>query len=432
MAAGSRGHVALRGLAVLTVSAFGAAGAAGLGLPPLAALTGALDGSRQPRGQVWGAARRGRPAGARRRPLRRPPPRERGLAAPGHRGHRGRGGHRLDACAPGHRRSCAAWSSPAAAPPSPRQRSRARRSPTPPLPRSRAPAAGAGLAHRAHRPGPTARRGPGEDLGDDSRAHRPRRDADRPPRGLALAAQRAAAGAGRRPRAVADACRALYRANHARVGDDPDLVLPGTVLHPEHRRLDHPRPEGHAMSTSPTLSRAATTACAGHRPARPTGPRSPSSAWARRPGRSRSPCPRCRGPSPSTSPRRPACPRTPELRLVTGGGRPPRTSSRGRHGSPRRRWRCSAATGRSQLLRWTSQRVYADLGRRVSILGRSSVVTQRLRTVRPQVRSVHVFQPTPQSAEVSVHVRHGRRSRAIAARLELEGGRWQCTALQLG
>jgi hypothetical protein len=48
------------------------------------------------------------------------------------------------------------------------------------------------------------------------------------------------------------------------------------------------------------------------------------------------------------------------------------------------------------------------------------------------VRSVHVFLPQPQSAEVSVHVRHGERSRAIAARLEHRGGRWVCTALELG
>ncbi len=85
-----------------------------------------------------------------------------------------------------------------------------------------------------------------------------------------------------------------------------------------------------------------------------------------------------------------------------------------------------------QLVRWTSNRVYADLGRRVRILGRTTQATQRVRTIRPQVRSVHVYQPTPEAAEVSVHVRHGQRSRALAARLDLVGGRWQCTALQLG
>ena len=86
----------------------------------------------------------------------------------------------------------------------------------------------------------------------------------------------------------------------------------------------------------------------------------------------------------------------------------------------------------TQLLRWTSARVYQDLGRRVRILGRTAPAPQRLRTIRPQVRSVHVFQPAPTSAEVSVHVRYGQRSRALAARLELQGGHWTCTALLVG
>jgi hypothetical protein len=85
-----------------------------------------------------------------------------------------------------------------------------------------------------------------------------------------------------------------------------------------------------------------------------------------------------------------------------------------------------------QLLRWTSAAVYSDLDRRVRILARTSPAPQRRRTIRPQVRSVRVFQPEPYCAEVSVHVRHGQRSRAIAARLELEGGRWSCTVLELG
>lgn len=86
----------------------------------------------------------------------------------------------------------------------------------------------------------------------------------------------------------------------------------------------------------------------------------------------------------------------------------------------------------AQLVRWTSQRVYLELERRLAILHRTQDAGRRMRTVRPQVRSVHVFHPTPHSAEVSVHVRHGQRSRAIAARLELVRGRWQCTALLLG
>ncbi len=85
----------------------------------------------------------------------------------------------------------------------------------------------------------------------------------------------------------------------------------------------------------------------------------------------------------------------------------------------------------SQLLRWTTARVYQDLDRRARILRRAAA-PERRRTVRPQVHSVHVFRPTPGSAEVSVHVRHGHRSRAIAARLERRGGRWRCVDLQLG
>lgn len=125
-------------------------------------------------------------------------------------------------------------------------------------------------------------------------------------------------------------------------------------------------------------------------------------------------------------------PATPELRLVTGGG----------GGEDVQVWAARFAQAvvevlggdrpLAQLVRWTSQRVYLEIERRLSILARTSDAGRRLRTIRPQVRSVHVFHPTPVSAEVSVHVRHGQRSRAIAARLELTRGRWQCTALQLG
>lgn len=85
-----------------------------------------------------------------------------------------------------------------------------------------------------------------------------------------------------------------------------------------------------------------------------------------------------------------------------------------------------------QLLRWTSPRVYAELGRRVRVMAQSRPVEQRRQTLRPQVRSVHLCRPVPTVAEVSVHVRHGRRSRAIAARLELRADRWTCTALRIG
>jgi Family of unknown function (DUF6459) len=85
-----------------------------------------------------------------------------------------------------------------------------------------------------------------------------------------------------------------------------------------------------------------------------------------------------------------------------------------------------------QLLRWTTLRVYQDLDRRVRILGRAAAAPQRRQTVRAQFRSVHVCRPAAGAAEVSVHVRHGHRSRAIAARLERRHGRWTCVALELG
>jgi hypothetical protein len=88
--------------------------------------------------------------------------------------------------------------------------------------------------------------------------------------------------------------------------------------------------------------------------------------------------------------------------------------------------------GPSQLLRWTTERVYADLQRRSALLARTTPSDRRVRRLRSQVRSVHVFCPSPEAAEISVHVRHGERSRAIAARIELLDGRWCCTALQFG
>ena len=55
-----------------------------------------------------------------------------------------------------------------------------------------------------------------------------------------------------------------------------------------------------------------------------------------------------------------------------------------------------------------------------------------MRRLRSQVRSVHVFCPSPAAAEISVHVRHGERSRALAARIELVEDRWCCVALEFG
>ena len=84
----------------------------------------------------------------------------------------------------------------------------------------------------------------------------------------------------------------------------------------------------------------------------------------------------------------------------------------------------------TQLVRWTSHEVFRDLDRRAQLVRRAAGPVRR--PVRPQVRSVHVCRPSEEAAEVSVHVRHGHRSRALALRLERRDSRWVYTALEFG
>ena len=88
--------------------------------------------------------------------------------------------------------------------------------------------------------------------------------------------------------------------------------------------------------------------------------------------------------------------------------------------------------GVHQLMRWTTEWVYADLMHRSHALQRATPGEQRRRRVRATVRSVHLFRPDEDSAELSIHVRHGARSRAIAARIERIECRWRCTVLEFG
>jgi hypothetical protein len=88
--------------------------------------------------------------------------------------------------------------------------------------------------------------------------------------------------------------------------------------------------------------------------------------------------------------------------------------------------------GVHQLMRWTTDDVYADLLRRSHTLQRTTPGDQRLRRVRATVRSVHLSRPHEDAAEISIHVRHGQRSRAIAARIERIEGRWRCSVLDFG
>lgn len=73
-----------------------------------------------------------------------------------------------------------------------------------------------------------------------------------------------------------------------------------------------------------------------------------------------------------------------------------------------------------------------------SLLTAHAVAASRMRRPgpvrrrRPRVVSVRVVCHRPGVAEVSARVRHGERSRALAARLDNVRGRWVCTALDIG
>lgn len=87
----------------------------------------------------------------------------------------------------------------------------------------------------------------------------------------------------------------------------------------------------------------------------------------------------------------------------------------------------------TQLLRWSTREVYVDLHRRALLVARAGGHRPgqgRVQPVRPQVVGVRTCFLSGRVVEASVHVRYGPRSRALAARFELLGGRWQCTALQ--
>lgn len=87
----------------------------------------------------------------------------------------------------------------------------------------------------------------------------------------------------------------------------------------------------------------------------------------------------------------------------------------------------------SQLLRWTSRTVYADLQRRAVLVARAGGHTPgaaRVQPVSPRVRSIHTSFVAADVVEASVHATYGPRSRAVAARFELRKNRWVCVALE--
>jgi len=87
----------------------------------------------------------------------------------------------------------------------------------------------------------------------------------------------------------------------------------------------------------------------------------------------------------------------------------------------------------SQLLRWSTREVYLDLQRRALLVARAGGHRPgqgRVQPVRPHVVGVRTCFLSGRVVEAGVHVRYGAHSRALAARFELLGGRWQCTALE--
>lgn len=85
----------------------------------------------------------------------------------------------------------------------------------------------------------------------------------------------------------------------------------------------------------------------------------------------------------------------------------------------------------TQMLRNATPEVYADLAERSRVV-LEAAGPARARIVRPVVLGVRTGLVRPDALEVSAHVRHGQRSRAVAARLEHLRGRWQGVAVTFG
>ncbi|NHC43723.1 Rv3235 family protein [Motilibacter aurantiacus] len=133
----------------------------------------------------------------------------------------------------------------------------------------------------------------------------------------------------------------------------------------------------------------------------------------------------------------PATPDVPRLRLVTdeedGFGRRP--TGRAELPEPRE-WAARLVQAvvevlggerpPAQLLRWTSEEVYARV--------RSSAAPPRRAAAtraRAHVRSVHVCEPEDGVAEVAAVIVRSGRAQALALRMEGLDGRWQCTTLDV-
>lgn len=84
----------------------------------------------------------------------------------------------------------------------------------------------------------------------------------------------------------------------------------------------------------------------------------------------------------------------------------------------------------SQLIRCTSERVYADITRR-SALAKSRRRMSLARTAHTRVERVSIQRPNRKTVEVWARLRQGDNIHALAARLEFISGRWTCVAVDV-
>ena len=86
----------------------------------------------------------------------------------------------------------------------------------------------------------------------------------------------------------------------------------------------------------------------------------------------------------------------------------------------------------SQLMRWSTPQVHADLRRRAHLVARAAghqAGGRAASPVRPRVVAVRPSFLHADTVEVAVRVVHGQRSRALAARFEVRENHWTCVAL---
>jgi hypothetical protein len=90
----------------------------------------------------------------------------------------------------------------------------------------------------------------------------------------------------------------------------------------------------------------------------------------------------------------------------------------------------------SQLVRWTSDDVFATLARRAALAARvertERATGASARSVPVAVRSVRLCHPEEHIVEASAVVTDRGRVRAVALRVEGIEGRWRVTALEIG